>query len=152
MLSVVKVIQTRCSGPLIWQMSMMSLMNGLLWLIYGLVCLYQLAVNQKCHTKSELQNALRHLLATFILSLSQKWAQRILITCPVASSPTICMGPKCCWSSAGKFTADALPGLPKEKVQHIHLLGALLFRLLFVPISFCHILFPLIKKKIRLEK
>ncbi len=40
LLSVVQVIRTRCSGPLIWQMSMMSLINGILWLVYGLVRSY----------------------------------------------------------------------------------------------------------------
>ena len=35
--SVVKVIQTRCSGPLVWQLSIMSILNGSLWVAYGLV-------------------------------------------------------------------------------------------------------------------
>ena len=35
--SMVKVIQTRCSGPLVWQLSLMSILNGSLWVAYGLV-------------------------------------------------------------------------------------------------------------------
>ncbi len=37
--SLVEVVQTRCSGLLVWQLSLMSILNGLLWVLYGLVSL-----------------------------------------------------------------------------------------------------------------